>query len=320
MTELEAKALAVVRAAFTRTPQWFRVHTPQIYEALAALETTKGAVEPHQPGNPHQGPAAPATAPAASTPEEPHESDTVVARPRPGAEQLLKQSTPPVGSAPTREEPPRVAASNVPTHDEALQILSRFNTSHWRNPGKECARYSIPADPERDDDIQLARYIERCQAVEADNEALGKLCQCDPATCDGAKESAAHLSSAFEGVDELVAELAWLDITDVQDTHTSDPTGERYSYSNLAQLRLALRRAGLDLCKHHPPCRRCVECQGQEHHWLTAMPECPENGEPFIPCKHCDARAGVCEGCFEAPVWPQMSDQPLCAECRMAED
>jgi hypothetical protein len=48
------------------------------------------------------------------------------------------------------------------SHAEARAILSRFNASHWNNPG-EHARYSIPADPERDDDIKLARYIDECE-------------------------------------------------------------------------------------------------------------------------------------------------------------
>lgn len=67
-------------------------------------------------------------------------------------------------------------------------------------------------------------------------------------------------------------------------------------------------------------CRRCTECEGQEHHWLTSMPECPEGGEPFISCKHCDERAALCEECGEAPVWPIVSNQPLCADCRLGED
>lgn len=67
-------------------------------------------------------------------------------------------------------------------------------------------------------------------------------------------------------------------------------------------------------------CRRCTECVGEEHHWLTSMPECPEGGEPFIPCKHCDERAALCEECGEAPVWPIVSNQPLCADCRLGED
>jgi hypothetical protein len=61
-------------------------------------------------------------------------------------------------------------------------------------------------------------------------------------------------------------------------------------------------------------CRRCTECEGQEHHWL--MPDCTnEDGtpcEPFIPCKHCDARAAVCEGCYEGPALPGSS---RCGEC-----
>lgn len=39
-------------------------------------------------------------------------------------------------------------------------MLSRFNSSHWKN-ATERARYSIPADPRRDDDIRLGAYIEQ---------------------------------------------------------------------------------------------------------------------------------------------------------------
>lgn len=46
------------------------------------------------------------------------------------------------------------------------------------------------------------------------------------------------------------------------------------------------------------------------------MPECPEDGEPFIPCKHCDARAGLCDECCECPVWPVVSNQKLCVDCQ----
>jgi hypothetical protein len=63
-------------------------------------------------------------------------------------------------------------------------------------------------------------------------------------------------------------------------------------------------------------CRRCVECRGEEHHWLTSMPECPEEGEPYVPCKHCDARAPLCDQCMEAPVWPLTGDPTLCGDCR----
>ena len=62
-------------------------------------------------------------------------------------------------------------------------------------------------------------------------------------------------------------------------------------------------------------CRRCIECEGEAHHWLTSMPECPEGGEPFISCKHCDARAAICEECFEGPVWPPTTSEQRCELC-----
>lgn len=35
------------------------------------------------------------------------------------------------------------------------------------------------------------------------------------------------------------------------------------------------------------PCDlHCVDCEGEDHHW---MPACPEDGEPLMVCKHCDA-------------------------------
>lgn len=56
--------------------------------------------------------------------------------------------------------------AGVVMHDEARAILRRFNASHWRNDGKERARYSIPADPLRDDDIRLGAYISRSARIE----------------------------------------------------------------------------------------------------------------------------------------------------------
>lgn len=64
-----------------------------------------------------------------------------------------------------------------------------------------------------------------------------------------------------------------------------------------------------------PRCRRCVECVGQPHHWLTSVPEFPEVGEPYVPCKHCDARAAVCEECWEGPVWPPTTNNQRCELC-----
>lgn len=62
------------------------------------------------------------------------------------------------------------ARAGLVTHDEAREILRRFNASHWqhRRPiGSEVARYSIPANPRRDDDIRLGAYIARCRQLEA---------------------------------------------------------------------------------------------------------------------------------------------------------
>lgn len=61
--------------------------------------------------------------------------------------------------------------------EEAHEIASRFNASHWRGKAglKECARYSIPADPRRDDDIRLGAFIERAAKMERDLELLAQL-------------------------------------------------------------------------------------------------------------------------------------------------
>lgn len=72
-----------------------------------------------------------------------------------------------------------------------------------------------------------------------------------------------------------------------------------------------------DRCSSFAPapgaaCRRCLECIGQAHHWLTSMPDASlmaAGGDPFIPCKHCDARAGVCSECCEGAVWPATGDK-----------
>lgn len=61
------------------------------------------------------------------------------------------------------------------TVEEATEMLSRFNASHWHNRGGgvERARYSIPANPRRDDDIRLGAFIERVAVLIAVTEALG---------------------------------------------------------------------------------------------------------------------------------------------------
>ena len=52
------------------------------------------------------------------------------------------------------------------SHDEAREAMQRFVNSHFNNPRdtQEHARMSIPANPERDDDLVLSAYIEQQRA------------------------------------------------------------------------------------------------------------------------------------------------------------
>jgi hypothetical protein len=62
------------------------------------------------------------------------------------------------------------------SHEEVRQILSRFNASHFRLTDREHARYSIPADPKRDDDIRLGAYINQQKTIAAQlDEAVDRL-------------------------------------------------------------------------------------------------------------------------------------------------
>lgn len=84
-----------------------------------------------------------------------------------------------------------------------------------------------------------------------------------------------------------------------------------------------------------PKCRRCSECQGEEHHWLedgSPAEECPhgEAGEqsmatnngwckmcideaPDYVCKHCPATGEMCMNC--SLMEPEV--EPIdCKECR----
>lgn len=46
-------------------------------------------------------------------------------------------------------------------------------------------------------------------------------------------------------------------------------------------------------------CRRCSECRGENHHWIEHCDDPAEVAEPFVGyiCKHCDARAEMCDAC-----------------------
>ena len=49
------------------------------------------------------------------------------------------------------------------SHDEARAALQRLINSHFNNPG-EHGRMSIPANPDRDDDLVLSAYIAQQRA------------------------------------------------------------------------------------------------------------------------------------------------------------
>src|SRR5690242_3727841 len=75
------------------------------------------------------------------------------------------------------------------THEEAKAAANRFIAGHFKNKG-EHARISIPANPERDDDLILLSYIaqqsrlrtqpsprevareEECRLLQEENESL----------------------------------------------------------------------------------------------------------------------------------------------------
>lgn len=64
-------------------------------------------------------------------------------------------------------------------------------------------------------------------------------------------------------------------------------------------------------------CRRCSECPGGPHHWLQPDHD-PETNRCFVPCKHCDVEAALCEACFECAVWPPRHGT-VCEDCLRAQ-
>jgi hypothetical protein len=57
------------------------------------------------------------------------------------------------------------------TDDEAAAILQRFVDGHFGNPG-EHPRMSIPARPERDDDLRMLAYINQTRDLRAEADRL----------------------------------------------------------------------------------------------------------------------------------------------------
>lgn len=48
---------------------------------------------------------------------------------------------------------------------EAREILRRFCASHFRTPGEERARTTIPANYARDDDLRMSVFIDRTEIL-----------------------------------------------------------------------------------------------------------------------------------------------------------
>lgn len=70
-----------------------------------------------------------------------------------------------------------------------------------------------------------------------------------------------------------------------------------------------------------PTCRRCSECTGQKHHWMTATPDADGDGDIVVQCKHCDAETygamcDICGAVFPLPIGekPERGEW-YCPEC-----
>jgi hypothetical protein len=69
------------------------------------------------------------------------------------------------------------AAAGEVSVAEAFEILNRFINSHWhaKDPNYDRARFSIPANPLRDDDIRLGAFISRAENAFTEIDALRAL-------------------------------------------------------------------------------------------------------------------------------------------------
>lgn len=72
---------------------------------------------------------------------------------------------------------------------------------------------------------------------------------------------------------------------------------------------IAIVRLALDDDEIAPQaCRRCSDCEGQEHHWQDGV----FNDDLDYQCKHCPATAPACAGCGSI-ILPQCTN-PDCGE------
>ena len=134
-----------------------------------------------------------------------------------------------------QSEPVRLETGPI-THAEARQMVARFNASHW-NDGREKARYTIPADPRRDDDIRLHAYIDQMEALTARATAAESR----------VRELEASIDALAEKVDDYYRALSAATSARNAPEGTYDDSAEQ---SILVDARLALVSAARDTAHH----------------------------------------------------------------------
>jgi hypothetical protein len=72
-------------------------------------------------------------------------------------------AAPPLAESTRAQVPDAERLAGIVTPAEAREIAARYHTSHWTPRTRHGARYSIPADPRRDDDIRLAAFIDQAE-------------------------------------------------------------------------------------------------------------------------------------------------------------
>lgn len=101
-----------------------------------------------------------------------------------------------------------------------------------------------------------------------------KLVPADPGSCelDDSGWLLTFMRELHSGVTQQP--MGWSDFSDEQ--------RERIRQAYYAMLSAAPSPSGVK------PCRRCSECEGQDHHWMYVGDE-GEAGDPVMSCKHCEA-------------------------------
>ena len=210
----------------------------------------------------------------------------------------------------------------VPEHGAALRtailVLSRSDVAvDTGTLANVHARFDVPSD----DTVDRIRQetVKTCAAwlvSEHDPESEGW-----ERDALRAADELAHVGDMFDAVREaeapagdrdavLRAEFARLQAISLAAAALSSEFGDDLTerdapvaFALLKTLRAALEVApGLAVVEvvGGPACRRCSECQGENHHWIEHCEE-PEasEGDGFVGyiCKHCPARAEMCEHC-----------------------